>query len=111
MSSYVRKKTKGNTDWFVHDRFGMFIHFGLYAMPARHEWVMSRARISKEDSSQYFKHFDPEMFDACQWAKSAKAAGMKVCGVYDDSSREFEEEIKSVTDFYIHDFSELLFIE
>ena len=43
--------------------------------------------------------------------KTAKIAGMKVCGVYDDSSREFEEEIKSVTDFYIHDFSELLFIE
>ncbi len=37
MSSYFRKKTPGDTEWFVHDRFGMFIHFGLYAMPARHE--------------------------------------------------------------------------
>ena len=33
MSSYVTKKTPGNTAWFTHDRFGMFIHWGLYAMP------------------------------------------------------------------------------
>ena len=31
------RKTPGNTEWFMHDRFGMFIHFGLYTMPARHE--------------------------------------------------------------------------
>ena len=31
--------TAGDTSWFVHDRFGMFIHWGLYALPARHEWV------------------------------------------------------------------------
>ena len=43
--------------------------------------------------------------------KTAKSAGMRVCGVYDDSSRELESEIKAATDFYIHDFSELLFIE
>lgn len=40
--------------------------------------------------------------------KTAKAAGMKVCGVYDDSSREYTEEIKSITDYYISDFAELL---
>ena len=39
MSSYVIRKTPGDTAWFTHDRFGMFIHFGLYALPARHEWV------------------------------------------------------------------------
>lgn len=40
--------------------------------------------------------------------KTAKAAGMPVCGVYDDSSREYTEEIKAATDYYIYDFSELL---
>ena len=40
--------------------------------------------------------------------KTAKSAGMKVCGVYDDSSREYTEEIKSVSDYYINDFIELL---
>ena len=37
--------TVGDTSWFVNDRFGMFIHWGLYALPARHEWVKSRERI------------------------------------------------------------------
>jgi len=34
------KPTTGDTTWFVRDRFGMFIHWGLYALPARHEWVL-----------------------------------------------------------------------
>lgn len=40
--------------------------------------------------------------------KTAKSAGMKVCGVYDDSSKEYTEEIKSVSDYYIYDFKELM---
>ncbi len=43
--------------------------------------------------------------------KTAKQAGMKTCGVYDDSSKEYVEDIKSVTDYYIYDFTELLAIE
>lgn len=77
MSSYTRKKTPGDTEWFVHDRFGMFIHFGLYALPARHEWVQNRERIRPEDYETYFKHFNPDLFDAREWARRAKAAGMK----------------------------------
>ena len=77
MSSYVTRKTPGDTSWFVKDRFGMFIHFGLYAMPARHEWIKTRERIPEEKYDLYFKHFDPDLFDARQWARAAKAAGMK----------------------------------
>ena len=77
MSSYVRRKSPGNTEWFVHDRFGMFIHFGLYSALARHEWVMTRERTPVEAYERYMKHFDPDMFDAREWARSAKAAGMK----------------------------------
>ena len=40
--------------------------------------------------------------------KTAKTAGMKVCGVFDESSREYADEIRSVSDYYINDFSELL---
>ena len=40
--------------------------------------------------------------------KTAKLAGMKVCGVYDDSSKDFEEEMRLLCDYYIKDFSELL---
>ncbi len=63
--------------WWTHDRFGMFIHFGLYAMPARHEWVKSYESISDADYDEYFKRFNPDLFNAREWAKAAKAAGMK----------------------------------
>ena len=39
---------------------------------------------------------------------TAKASGMKVCGVYDESSKDYVNEMKAVTDYYIYDFSELL---
>ncbi len=77
MSTYQRKKTPGDTEWFVHDRFGMFIHWGLYSMPARHEWIKSREKISEEKYDLYFKYFNPDLYDAKEWAKKAKAAGMK----------------------------------
>ena len=77
MSSYVTKKTPGDTAWFTHDRFGMFIHFGLYALPARHEWVKTREKIKTEDYQKYFDHFNPDLFDPKAWARSAREAGMK----------------------------------
>lgn len=77
MSSYVTRKTPGDTVWFTHDRFGMFIHFGLYALPARHEWVKNKEQITDEKYDEYFKHFNPDLFDAREWAKAAKEAGMK----------------------------------
>jgi alpha-L-fucosidase len=69
--------TPGDTTWFVHDRFGMFIHWGLYALPARHEWVKSRELIDDEHYQPYFDHFDPDLYDPREWAAAAKAAGMK----------------------------------
>lgn len=77
MSSYQVRKTPGDTAWFRHDRFGMFIHWGLYALPARHEWIKTREKITEEDYDRYFRHFDPDLFDAHEWARQAKAAGMK----------------------------------
>ncbi len=77
MSSYITRKTPGDTSWFVEDRFGLFIHFGLYSMPARHEWIRKIEYITNEDYQKYFDHFNPDMFDAKDWAKQAKAAGMK----------------------------------
>ena len=77
MSSYVTRKTPGDTEWFRHDRFGMFIHWGLYALPARHEWIKTREFISEEKYDKYFKYFNPDLYDAREWARQAKAAGMK----------------------------------
>ena len=47
----------------MHDRLGMFIHFGLYALAARHEWVQSFERIHPDDYRRYFERFDPDLFD------------------------------------------------
>ena len=77
MPLFPEHKTAGDTRWFIHDRFGMFIHFGLYALPARHEWVKTNEFISEEKYQKYFDHFDPDLFDAREWAKKAKASGMK----------------------------------
>ncbi|APX34023.1 alpha-L-fucosidase [Brachybacterium sp. P6-10-X1] len=66
-----------STDWFDHDRFGMFIHFGLYAMPARHEWVMSIEERDASEYERYARYFDPDLFDAATFARLAKDAGMK----------------------------------
>lgn len=65
------------TEWFRNDRFGMFIHFGLYAIPARGEWVQNRERIEKEKYYKYFEMFNPIDFDARKWVRLAKQAGMK----------------------------------
>ena len=64
--------------WWTHDRFGMFIHFGMYAVPGRHEWVKSIEAIDDATyDGKYFPRFNPDLYDAKEWAASAKAAGMK----------------------------------
>ncbi len=75
MESVVESKAK--TDWFVEARFGMFIHWGLYAMPARHEKMRHRDRVSTEDYQKYFELFDPDLYNPKEWARMAREAGMK----------------------------------
>lgn len=69
--------TEGDTSWFVRDRFGLFIHWGIYSVAARHEWVKNRERIRDEDYQRYFERFDPDLYDPAAWAREAKNAGMK----------------------------------
>ncbi len=82
--------TKKNTDrleWWREARFGMFIHWGLYAVPAGiwkgndipgiGEWIMSRARISVPEYEKLANEFNPVNFNARAWVKVAKDAGMK----------------------------------
>lgn len=66
-----------NIQEFQYDRFGLFIHWGLYAIPARGEWVRSNEEMEEEKYIPYFHQFDPKEFDPKQWAKLAKNAGMK----------------------------------
>jgi alpha-L-fucosidase len=71
-------KTPGDTSWFTRDRFGLFIHWGLYSMAARHEWVKNNEEIPNEIyDGKYFKRFDPDLYDPKVWADAAANAGMK----------------------------------
>ena len=63
--------------WWHAAKFGMFIHFGLYSQHARHEWAMENEAIPVQEYMQFAKQFNPRPGCQRQWAKVAKAAGMK----------------------------------
>lgn len=63
--------------WWADARFGMFIHWGIYAQAARHEWVKKHERIPDDLYQKYFEVFNPDLFNPAEWAKKAKEAGMK----------------------------------
>ena len=77
MYQFNREEYEKRVAWFTQARFGMFIHWGLYAIPARGEWVRSVERIPKEDYMRYFYEFDPVDYDPKAWARAAKEAGMQ----------------------------------
>ena len=66
-----------HTRAFRADRFGMFIHWGIYAIPSRGEWIRSQEKITIEEYQKYFDEFDPYAYDPREWARLAKRAGMK----------------------------------
>jgi alpha-L-fucosidase len=69
--------TPGDTSWFVKDRFGMFIHWGLYSLAARHEWIQMIEKMGPEVYRKYFERFDPDLYNPEVWADAAANAGMK----------------------------------
>ena len=71
------KTREEKTRWFMQDRFGMFIHFGLYAIPGRGEWVMSDEQITQKEYEKYFEEWNPIHCDMKEWARLARRAGMK----------------------------------
>ena len=63
--------------WWHEARFGMFIHWGLYSVLGRHEWVMEEEGIPVREYELLAKRFKPQPNAARAWAKLAKAAGQK----------------------------------
>ncbi len=74
-------------DWWKEARFGMFIHWGLYSVPAGTyngnkipgigEWIMNKGKIPVDVYKGYAAQFNPEKYNAEEWVKTAKEAGMK----------------------------------
>ena len=74
-------------NWWREARFGMFIHWGVYAVPAGihngkkidgiGEWIQRRANISIEDYEKYAGQFNPTDYNPAEWVKIMKKAGMK----------------------------------
>jgi len=81
------QKPADKMEWWRDARFGMFIHWGLYAIPAGEwkgekipgisEWIMLRARIPVAEYEALAKDFNPVKYNADEWVKLAKEAGMK----------------------------------
>lgn len=63
--------------WWQDAKFGMFIHWGLYAIEGKGEWAMFNNKIPAEEYAKLADRFNPQHFDAAAWAKTAKDAGMK----------------------------------
>ena len=63
--------------WWREATFGMFIHYGLYTLLGRHEWIMNRERIPLAEYGQLARQFTAENFDPRSYARLAREAGMK----------------------------------
>lgn len=64
-------------DWFFEKRFGLFIHWGLYAIPAWHEQLQYRRRVPRKEYEKLIREFNPVRFNPDQWLDLAEEAGMK----------------------------------
>ncbi|MEK7474749.1 MAG: alpha-L-fucosidase [Candidatus Coatesbacteria bacterium] len=81
------KQRDARMAWWREAKFGLFIHWGIYSVPAGRwqgkevggigEWIMNNAKIPVADYAAFAKSFNPAKFDADAWAKMAKEAGMK----------------------------------
>jgi alpha-L-fucosidase len=80
-SQYIADSTlllpQADMEWWRDAKFGLFIHYGLYAIPGRGEWVMWQERIDTADYGQLRAQFSCDKLDAREWVAIAQEAGCK----------------------------------
>ena len=74
--AYTEQLRQDRMAWWRDAKFGLFIHWGAYAVPAQGEWYMSNQKVSIADYAKHVAAFNPVKFDAKAWARVAKDAGM-----------------------------------
>ena len=99
--------------WWRQARFGMFIHWGVYSVPAGTykdkridgigEWIMNRGKIPVAEYKEYAKQFNPVKYDAEKWVRLAKEAGMKYIVITSKHHDGFALFDSKVTDWDIVD--------
>ena len=77
MYQFEREAYEARMQWFREARFGLFLHWGLYAIPARGEWVRSNEQMPESEYLPFFDEFRGEDFAPRAWARAAKEAGMR----------------------------------
>lgn len=85
-----------NTDWFVRARYGLFVHYGLYSLLGRGEWVLNREQIPREEYFALAQKFTAEKFDAEYICDLAVRAGMRYINfttMHHDGFRLYDTEL------------------
>jgi alpha-L-fucosidase len=90
-------------EWFREARFGLFIHWGLYAIPSAGEWVQFHRSIPGAEYEKYANQFNPVKFNAEEWVSLAKNAGMKYIVITTKHHEGFCMFDSKLTDFDIVD--------
>ncbi len=75
--SETREQKFERMAWWTADRFGMFIHWGVYATHSRRAWAKRYEAMTNEAYQKYVDQFNPDLYDPSEWARVAKQAGMK----------------------------------
>jgi len=87
--------------WFQEAKFGLFIHWGVYSVLGDGEWVMNNQNISIDDYEKLPSFFNPIEFDAEEWVKMAKDAGMKYITITSRHHDGFSMFDSQATDYTI----------
>jgi hypothetical protein len=82
MYQFNRDEYEKRMEWYRDARFGMFIHWGLYSIPARGEWIRSTEEMTIEEYQKYF-----EEFDAQGMGEDGKAGRHEIYGAHGQASR------------------------